>query len=469
MAGAKDYAVLDLQDESDALGVDLQFQDFGDRRTQASAVGSQHEQTITFSDFPDTPEEELEQEKVGPKSKRIKYDAADISSLPLATERVQVTAILPEGVVGDPVFVQVAVLEVKDKKSTSMAVKELSIKFPVPSLCHLKRVRKLMKKEDNCREDSGSQSESLKETLLVYLTYLEDFDIPNLMGTGTDNVVLLSDTESRKVFFKLDEKGVNLALFTSKVYVSKVARHAPKVRDMYDKVSSFWPCSLHEDQYLVWLSSGKLFGEEEMKTIIKFMNKALELGNQADKASGENVGVVMVDSANGTVVGSGQDRRHKHPAQHAAMIAIDHVAVNQNGGSWDIHDINENGNSFSGNDRLKLDTNVASEGIKVTQGFPSDASFEKERSTLCSGNMGNKLIGTNDKKSEAVSYICTGHDVYMTREPCMMCAMALLHSRVRRIFYRYPNPKDGALESRTKLHVLAGINHRYEVFSVKQV
>ncbi|XP_068232886.1 protein YIPF1-like isoform X4 [Palaemon carinicauda] len=64
MAGAKDYAVLDLQDESDALGVDLQFQDFGDRRTQASAVGSQHEQTITFSDFPDTPEEELEQEKL---------------------------------------------------------------------------------------------------------------------------------------------------------------------------------------------------------------------------------------------------------------------------------------------------------------------------------------------------------------------------------------------------------------------
>ncbi|CAG0881914.1 unnamed protein product [Darwinula stevensoni] len=30
-------------------------------------------------------------------------------------------------------------------------------------------------------------------------------------------------------------------------------------------------------------------------------------------------------------------------------------------------------------------------------------------------------------------YICTGFDVYCTREPCMMCAMALIHSRVRRL------------------------------------
>ncbi|XP_066967550.1 protein YIPF1-like isoform X3 [Macrobrachium rosenbergii] len=71
MAGSKDYAVLDLQDKSDSLSVDLQFQgirttayDFGETRTQSSGGGGQHEQTITFSDFPDTPDEELEQEKL---------------------------------------------------------------------------------------------------------------------------------------------------------------------------------------------------------------------------------------------------------------------------------------------------------------------------------------------------------------------------------------------------------------------
>ncbi|XP_066967549.1 probable inactive tRNA-specific adenosine deaminase-like protein 3 isoform X2 [Macrobrachium rosenbergii] len=466
MAGSKDYAVLDLQDKSDSLSVDLQFQDFGETRTQSSGGGGQHEQTITFSDFPDTPDEELEQEKVGPKSKRIKFDAAEISSLPLAAGRVQVTAVLPEGVFGDPEFVQVAVLEVKDKKSTSVAIKELSLKFPVPSLCHLKRVRKLMKREDNCPKDSVSVGVSLKEALLVYLTYLKDFDIPNLMETGDDNLAALSDAESRKVIFKLNEKGISLAMFTGKVFVSKVAKYSPKVRDMYDKVSPFWPCSLHEDQYLVWLSSANLFKEEELTVIIKFMNEALELGNLAGKESGENVGVVIVDSTNGSVVGHGQDRRHKHPAQHAAMIAVDHVAANQNGGAWDIHAICKSKNMSSSleNGKGEVDFTTAHERIKD---LASDASFELMKSTPSTRNSESKLLGENDENSEAVSYICTGLDVYMTREPCMMCAMALLHSRVRRIFYRFPNPEAGALESKTKLHILGGLNHRYEVFSVK--
>ncbi|XP_064105941.1 probable inactive tRNA-specific adenosine deaminase-like protein 3 [Macrobrachium nipponense] len=404
---------------------------------------------------------------VGPKSKRIKFDAADISSLPLATERVQVTPVLPEGVFGDPEFKQVAVLEVKDKKSTSVAIKELSLKFPVPSLCHLKRVRKLMKREDIFPKDSVSVGVPLKEALLVYLTYLEDFDIPNLMETGDDNLAALSDTESRKVIFKLNEKGINLALFTDKVFVSKVAKYSPKIRDMYDKVSPFWPCSLHEDQYLVWLSSPNLFKEEELKVMIKFMNEALELGNKADRASGENVGVVIVDSANGSVVGRGQDRRHKHPAQHAAMIAVDHVAVNQNGGAWDIHAICKNKNmstrSLLENGEGEVDIATAHETVK---GSASDACFGLMK-TQSTRNSESKLLVENDQNSETVSYICTGLDVYMTREPCMMCAMALLHSRVRRIFYRFPNPEAGALESKTKLHILGGLNHRFEVFSVK--
>lgn len=40
-------------------------------------------------------------------------------------------------------------------------------------------------------------------------------------------------------------------------------------------------------------------------------------------------------------------------------------------------------------------------------------------------------------------------DLYLISEvePCFMCAMALVHSRISRVYYLHPNSVDGALES----------------------
>ena len=42
-------------------------------------------------------------------------------------------------------------------------------------------------------------------------------------------------------------------------------------------------------------------------------------------------------------------------------------------------------------------------------------------------------------------YLCVGYDVYTTHEPCSYCCMALVHSRIRRLFYLKPSPKTGAI------------------------
>ena len=56
-------------------------------------------------------------------------------------------------------------------------------------------------------------------------------------------------------------------------------------------------------------------------------------------------------------------------------------------------------------------------------------------------------------------------DLYVTLEPCTMCAGAMVLSRVRTVYYGTPDPKAGAVDSTA--HVLANpkLNHRVLVES----
>lgn len=49
------------------------------------------------------------------------------------------------------------------------------------------------------------------------------------------------------------------------------------------------------------------------------------------------------------------------------------------------------------------------------------------------------------------------------QEPCAMCAMALVHSRVRRVVYSVRDPSGGALGGRLRLHRYRSLNHHYQV------
>ena len=43
--------------------------------------------------------------------------------------------------------------------------------------------------------------------------------------------------------------------------------------------------------------------------------------------------------------------------------------------------------------------------------------------------------------------------------------MALVHSRIGRVFYGCLNPSTGGLGSQYKIHTQQGINHHFEVYS----
>lgn len=56
-------------------------------------------------------------------------------------------------------------------------------------------------------------------------------------------------------------------------------------------------------------------------------------------------------------------------------------------------------------------------------------------------------------------------DLYVTKEPCAMCAGALVHVRMRRVIFGCPDERGGAAGSLLNLLQMPGLNHRCEVTS----
>ena len=56
-------------------------------------------------------------------------------------------------------------------------------------------------------------------------------------------------------------------------------------------------------------------------------------------------------------------------------------------------------------------------------------------------------------------------DLYVTLEPCPMCAGAILHSRIKRVIYGAKDPKGGCVDSCMKMYETKGFNHYPEVLS----
>lgn len=61
------------------------------------------------------------------------------------------------------------------------------------------------------------------------------------------------------------------------------------------------------------------------------------------------------------------------------------------------------------------------------------------------------------------NYRLVGCDLYVTLEPCMMCAGAIMHARIRRLIYGAPDPKTGVCGSVLDLFQEPRLNHHTKV------
>ena len=74
-----------------------------------------------------------------------------------------------------------------------------------------------------------------------------------------------------------------------------------------------------------------------------------------------------------------------------------------------------------------------------------------------------EIVALRDAGARRGNYRLPGATLYVTVEPCTMCAGALVHARIGRLVFGAPEPKAGAVESRARVLDNPAHNHRVAV------
>jgi tRNA(Arg) A34 adenosine deaminase TadA len=75
-----------------------------------------------------------------------------------------------------------------------------------------------------------------------------------------------------------------------------------------------------------------------------------------------------------------------------------------------------------------------------------------------------EMIVIREAAAKIGSERLVGCDLYVTLEPCAMCAGAISHARLRRLYYAASDPKGGAVDNGPRFFRQATCHHAPEVY-----
>jgi len=76
-----------------------------------------------------------------------------------------------------------------------------------------------------------------------------------------------------------------------------------------------------------------------------------------------------------------------------------------------------------------------------------------------------EMLALTQAEAAVGDWRLTDCDLYVTKEPCPMCAGALVHVRIRRLIFGCADPRAGAAGSVVNLLHLPSFNHQCEITS----
>ncbi|KAJ2663587.1 tRNA-specific adenosine deaminase subunit tad3 [Coemansia sp. RSA 1200] len=295
---------------------------------------------------------------------------------------------------------------------------------------HVKRVKRIaVNPEDPCRNPG---------LLQVVLCQCSKITRAQLDAT------VEADAELQMSAAKEEEDG------TLRITTHRVPSTAPCTRAQFDEWRALWPVAYRPLSQL----KPPVFGAQErayvcrsLELVVQMCEESRVLGTQCAEF------VVVANPVTQADVAQSADRTavDRHPLRHAVMCCIAMVAETET--KKVLTDCDE---SIKG----KIQPSDAATTTTATDPLSSLVPAKRSASSAVSNN--EDALSSSDG-----GYLCEGLDVFASREPCTMCCMALVHSRIGRLFFIEPRREDGGI-SYHSIHSLKALNHHFTAFQCTQ-
>lgn len=93
--------------------------------------------------------------------------------------------------------------------------------------------------------------------------------------------------------------------------------------------------------------------------------------------------------------------------------------------------------------------------------LPASAASPPTKSTSVPASADSRAIDSASRNGS--HYLLTALTLFISHEPCIMCSMALLHSRIKDVYYLKSMKKTGGCGGSACVPKLDGVNHRFGI------